>query len=53
MDLTKMTVIELKALVYDMLAQEEQCRSNRNIVNQEIIKRANQPIEEVAEVPTA
>lgn len=41
MDLTAMSITELKALAYDLLAQGQQIQNNLNTVNQEI---ANRPI---------
>ncbi len=39
MDITKMTVTELKALGYDLLVQMQQCQQNIQILNAEIAKR--------------
>jgi len=48
MDITKLSVQELKALAYDLLVQANQYQNDLNIVNQEIQKRSQQnlnPIE--------
>lgn len=39
MDITKMTVTELKALAYDTFAQIEQAQKNLQAINQEIAKK--------------
>ncbi len=39
MDITKMTVIELKALVYDFIVNVENAQKNIKAINQEIEKR--------------
>jgi len=36
MDISQKTIIELKALAYDMLAQLEALQKNLNVVNQQI-----------------
>jgi hypothetical protein len=38
-DITKMSVIELKALVFDLLVKLENVQNNLNVVNAEIAKR--------------
>lgn len=43
MDLTKLTVIELKALVYDEIAKGEQAQANIRILNDELKRRTNEP----------
>jgi len=46
-DITKMTVIELKALAYDELAKQQVCQQNLQIINQEIVKRQSiEPMKE-------
>lgn len=39
MDLTKMSVQELKALAYDQLAAMENIQKNLGAINQEIVKK--------------
>ena len=43
-DLTGMTIMELKSLVYDQLRISEQCQINIRNLNQEISKKENRPI---------
>lgn len=45
MDITKSTVVELKALAFDELTKMEACQRNLNIINAELVKR-NQPTSE-------
>jgi len=49
MDLKKMSVTDLKALVYDNMAQIELCQNNMKIINAEIaekIREEKKPKEE-------
>ena len=46
MDLTKMTVIELKAVAYDLFVQLEVTQKNLQLVNQEIAKKSKEVKEE-------
>lgn len=48
MNLETMTITELKALAYDLLAQSQVTQSNLQAVNQMIAKKS-QPIEPAAE----
>lgn len=47
MDITKMTIEELKCLAYDLIAQSEQTQNNLRAVNQEIANRQAAPVKEV------
>lgn len=49
MDITKLNIVELKALAYDTLATIEQTQNNLKLINQEIQLRLNTPVEKVAE----
>lgn len=58
--LSDMSVVELKAMVYDQLAQSEQCQKNMQVLNAEIAKKsqpekAKEPqevvVEEVKTIP--
>ena len=54
MDITKLTVVELKALAYDELAKMEVAQNNLKTINQELAKRSQpaveeKPVEEVKE----
>jgi len=53
MDLSTKTLVELKALVYDQLAQKEFCERNIQALNQEIAKKmeAEQKVEAPKEIP--
>jgi hypothetical protein len=43
MDVTKLTDIELKALAYDYITQNEQAQMNLNIINGEILRGKQVP----------
>lgn len=43
MDITQMSVIELKALAFDTLVTIETNQKNLQIINQEIQKKLNEP----------
>ena len=43
MDIKTMTIVELKSLAYDQLAQLEQTQNNLKLINQEIINKQNTP----------
>jgi hypothetical protein len=45
MDITKASEVELKALAYDEVVKLEQSQTNLRIINQELAKRRNQPID--------
>lgn len=51
MNLTTMSVVELKALAYDVVAGIEQGQNNLRLINQEIAKKSEPqkevPVEEV------
>lgn len=49
MDITKLNIVELKALAYDTLATIEQTQNNLKLINQEIQLRLNTPVEQVLE----
>lgn len=53
MDITKLNIVELKALAYDTLATIEQTQNNLKLINQEIQLRLNTPVEKVAETQVA
>ncbi len=46
MDITKMTVVELKAVAYDLFVQLEITQKNLQAVNQEIAKKSKEAKEE-------
>jgi len=46
MDITKLTVVELKALAYDELAKMEVAQNNLKTINQELAKRSQPAVEE-------
>jgi hypothetical protein len=39
--LSDLTVVELKALAYDQMAQLELCQNNLRVINQELSRRLN------------
>lgn len=39
-DITVLSVIELKALIYDLIVQESQCRANIETMRAELARRA-------------
>ncbi len=41
MDITKLTLCELKALAYDELVKQNTCNANLQIINAEIQKKIN------------
>ncbi len=45
LDITQMTVEQLKALAYDQLATIENAQNNLKVVNEEIVKKQSQPQE--------
>ena len=45
MDLTKMSVTELKALAFDQIKLSEQTQANIRAINQEIIKKEQPEIQ--------
>lgn len=42
MDITKLSVVELKAMAFDEILKSEQASNNLKVLNQELVKR-NQP----------
>jgi hypothetical protein len=42
-DITKLSVTELKALAYELVVQVETARQNLSVVQQELAKRAQAP----------
>lgn len=50
MDITKMSVQELKALAYDLLVQSQKIQSDLNLVNNEIVKqtKVEAPVDNVS-----
>ena len=42
MDITKLTITELKAMVYDELIKLENCQNNIKTLNEEIKKRGEE-----------
>lgn len=55
MDITKLSVVELKAMVYDEMFKTEMARKNIELLNMEITKRgeALPGVPEVTPEPTA
>ncbi len=52
MDITKSTLIELKALAFDELSKMEVCQRNLNTINAEINKRIQETsVDKAAEKP--
>jgi len=41
--LSEYSIIELKAMAYDQLAQIEFCQNTLKVINEELIKRSNNP----------
>jgi len=50
MDITKMSVVELKALAFDLLVQLENVQNNLKLVNAEIEKKVKSEREEKEKV---
>lgn len=42
-DITKMSVTELKALAYDLLAQQQQLQNSLGAINEQISKKLDKP----------
>lgn len=51
MDTTKMTVVELKALAYDILVQMQNLQAQSQSVNQLIAKKVKEELEEKTKIP--
>jgi hypothetical protein len=50
--ISELSVVELKALAYDQMAQLQQCQNNINVINQELAKRLSpQPQQSPPEPP--
>ncbi len=45
MDISKLSVTELKAAAYDLLATLEQAQKNLKVVNQAIVEKSNTPVD--------
>jgi hypothetical protein len=43
MDITKLSLTELKALAYDLLVKAQTAQGDLNLVNQEIAKKKEEP----------
>lgn len=50
MDITKLSITELKSLAYDEMAKIQQAQNNLNIINAEISKKMVEPATEPTEV---
>ena len=50
MDISKMTVVELKALAYDELAKIEIAQANLRTVNEAIKGKADEPTEAIGDL---
>ena len=51
MDITKMSIVELKALAFDEIAKIKQAEHNLNVLNAEMQKRAEPQEVPIAPVP--